>query len=232
MSHELRTPLTAIIGYERCSLKGSTARSTTHNGKQLDRIKVSARQLLALIEEVLLYARVEAGRESRQRRTKCARSRWSRRRLDDRGAAGANPAALAHRERDRSGAQRCGPTSGKLRQMLINLLANAVKFTERGASPCVRTPRRRRRLRGSGYGHRHRAGEPRAHLRGVLAGRAEQDAAGRGERARAEYDATARQRARRRRLRGERTGCREHVSHRAAEGATLTWAGSGTRSLW
>ena len=64
MSHELRTPLTAIIGYEELLAEGIAGEVNDGQRQQLDRIKVNARQLLALIEEILLYARVEAGRES------------------------------------------------------------------------------------------------------------------------------------------------------------------------
>ena len=64
MSHELRTPLTAIIGYDELLAEGIAGEVNDAQRQQLDRIKVNARQLLALIEEILLYARVESGRES------------------------------------------------------------------------------------------------------------------------------------------------------------------------
>ena len=63
MSHELRTPLTAIIGYGELLAEGVVGEVNDGQRQQLDRIKVAARQLLALIEEILLYARVESGRE-------------------------------------------------------------------------------------------------------------------------------------------------------------------------
>src|SRR5207247_1981592 len=61
MSHELRTPLTAIIGYEELLAEGITAPVTDAQRQQLDRIKVSAMHLLSLIDEILTFARIEAG---------------------------------------------------------------------------------------------------------------------------------------------------------------------------
>src|SRR6185503_5555766 len=64
MSHELRTPLTAIIGYQELLAEGIPGKVNDVQRQQLGRIKISATHLLSLIDEILLYARVEAGRES------------------------------------------------------------------------------------------------------------------------------------------------------------------------
>src|SRR5690606_17113844 len=63
MSHELRTPLTAVIGYEELLAEGITGPVTEAQKGQLHRIKASAMHLLTLIDEVLTFARVEAGTE-------------------------------------------------------------------------------------------------------------------------------------------------------------------------
>jgi PAS domain S-box-containing protein len=131
MSHELRTPLTAIIGYEEL-LAGSIAGPLNDAQlKQLGRIKVNAQQLLGLIEEILLYARVEAGRESVHVEEVRAKE------VVDEAISSVAPLA---QERHLSLTAKPIPPSlalrtdgGKLRQMLINLIENAVKFTERGA---------------------------------------------------------------------------------------------------
>jgi signal transduction histidine kinase len=130
MSHELRTPLTAIIGYEELLVDGIPGTVNDVQRQQLGRIKASAAHLLSLIDEILMYARIEAGRESVRIEPVVAKG------IVDDAIAYVAPAAA-----DRSlelKAERIDPAlmlstdAGKLRQMLLNLLANAVKFTARG----------------------------------------------------------------------------------------------------
>ncbi len=130
MSHELRTPLTAIIGYQELLAEGIPGPVNDAQKQQLHRVKVSATHLLKLIDEILLFARVEAGRESVNIEPVVAKS------VVDDAIAFVAPTAKA-----RSLELAADPVdpnlslktdSGKLRQMLLNLLANAVKFTPRG----------------------------------------------------------------------------------------------------
>ncbi|MGH7652136.1 MAG: sensor histidine kinase [Gemmatimonadaceae bacterium] len=130
MSHELRTPLTAIMGYEELLSDGITGPVTELQRQQLGRINASARHLLGLIDEILTFARVDIGRE---------RVRWEsmsvNHTLSD-AAALVEPMATAKKlklvvkllEEDQS-----IQTDGtKLRQMLVNLLSNGIKFTDSG----------------------------------------------------------------------------------------------------
>jgi signal transduction histidine kinase len=130
MSHELRTPLTAIIGYEELLAEGISGAVTDAQKQQLNRIKISATHLLSLIDEILLYARVEAGRESVRIEPVVVKG------VVDDAIAFVTPMAA-----DRHLVVRSEPIDpsvmfrtdvGKLRQMLLNLLSNAVKFTHRG----------------------------------------------------------------------------------------------------
>jgi signal transduction histidine kinase len=131
MSHEPRTPLTAIIGYEELLAEGTAGEVNDAQRQQLDRIKVNAQQLLALIEEILLYARVESGRESVRLEEVRAKEL-----VDDAIMVVAPMAQAQHLSLT---AEAIAPTltlktdRGKLRQMLINLIENAVKFTEQGS---------------------------------------------------------------------------------------------------
>lgn len=130
MSHELRTPLTAIMGYEELLSDGITGPVTELQRQQLGRINASARHLLGLIDEILTFARVDIGRE---------RVRWEsisvNHTLGD-AAALVEPMAAAKSihfyihllEEDQ--AIQTDPT--KLRQMLVNLLSNGIKFTDHG----------------------------------------------------------------------------------------------------
>jgi PAS domain S-box-containing protein len=130
MSHELRTPLNAVIGYTDLLQTGVSGGLTEQQDRQLARIKASALHLLGLIEEVLTFARTEAGKEEI--------------RLGDVDLRGVARDALAlvepqaHEKGLRIDAHLPpGPViavtdSGKLRQILVNLLSNAVKFTPAG----------------------------------------------------------------------------------------------------
>jgi len=130
MSHELRTPLTAIIGYDELLAEGITGPVTGEQKHQLDRIRVSAMQLLAMIDEILLYVRVEAGSEAVRFEPVVAKGV-----VDDAVAFVAPMAAergLTLRAEPIDAAMMLRTDAGKLRQMLVNLLSNAVKFTTRG----------------------------------------------------------------------------------------------------
>jgi signal transduction histidine kinase len=130
MSHELRTPLTAIMGYEELLSDGITGPVTELQRQQLGRINASAHHLLGLIDEILTFARVDIGRE---------RVRWEsmsvNHTLSD-AAALVEPMASAKNLRfvvNLMGEDQSIQTDGtKLRQMLVNLLSNGIKFTEKG----------------------------------------------------------------------------------------------------
>ena len=62
MSHEFRTPLNAILGYTHMLLHGVTGPISDHQRKSLTRIDSNSRHLLALINDILDITRIEAGR--------------------------------------------------------------------------------------------------------------------------------------------------------------------------
>jgi len=131
MSHELRTPLAAIMGYQELLADGITGPITDAQAQQLGRIKASARHLLSLIDEILTFTRLDAGRE-----TVLSES------MDlDEAIKGAveivEPLAASKSIELRA----VSPGPGKIvesdpikvRQILVNLLSNAVKFTDTGS---------------------------------------------------------------------------------------------------
>jgi signal transduction histidine kinase len=130
MSHELRTPLNAIIGYSALMREGIPEPVTAGQAGQLDRIGTSAQHLLALIEEVLSVARIEAGKESVTVQAVSVDAL-----LDD-TLAMSEP--LARSKGLRLDVRRPEvPTTirtdaRKARQALLNLVANAIKFTDVG----------------------------------------------------------------------------------------------------
>ncbi|HEX7240364.1 MAG TPA: ATP-binding protein, partial [Longimicrobiaceae bacterium] len=130
MSHELRTPLNAMIGYTGLLLAGIPEPVSGGVAAKVERIGVSARHLLALIEEILSFSRLEAGEERVEVET------VELARLLDEVQALTEPLAL-----EKGIAFTChGPAEPrpletdprKLRQVLVNLLGNAIKFTREG----------------------------------------------------------------------------------------------------
>lgn len=130
MSHELRTPLSAIIGYEELLADGITGPVNDAQKHQLGRVKASAQHLLHLIDQILSYSRVDAGREV------VAAEDVDANEIAHDAATLVEPLA-----RERSLPLEVVGTgyplpmstdSGKVRQILVNLLSNAVKFTPAG----------------------------------------------------------------------------------------------------
>jgi len=137
MSHEIRTPINAIIGYTDLLDMGIGGHVTEDQKKKLHRIKSSSQHLLALVDDVLDLAKVEAGRMTVE---------------PGRAAAGdAVAAALAlvrplaaQRGIDivEEGSEELPPEErptyvgdeDRVRQVLVNLLSNAIKFSEEGGS--------------------------------------------------------------------------------------------------
>ena len=130
MSHELRTPLAAIMGYQELLADGITGPVTEPQAQQLGRIKASARHLLSLIDEILTFTRLDAGRETVKQEP-----------VDLHEAirdAVEIVEPLAEAKKLELVAMSPGPgvtiesDPMKLRQILVNLLSNAVKFTDEG----------------------------------------------------------------------------------------------------
>ncbi len=130
MSHELRTPLNAIIGYSEM-LEGEAAELGKPSFAQdLQKIHVSGRHLLGLIDDVLDLSKIEAGR-----------MQMFAERLDVTAlvagiVAVAEPLMKKNNNRlvvEANGALGTLNTDvTKVRQVLLNLLSNSAKFTERG----------------------------------------------------------------------------------------------------
>ena len=128
MSHEIRTPLNAILGYAQ--LLDGDSKLSSEQRQSVQTIATSGNHLLGLINDVLDLSKIESGREKLfpvdfdlaelmvELRT------MFRLRCEQKG--------LAWEVETEPGGRRVHGDENKLRQVLVNLLGNAVKFTEAG----------------------------------------------------------------------------------------------------
>ncbi|MGB8644707.1 MAG: PAS domain S-box protein [Anaerolineae bacterium] len=130
MSHELRTPLNAVLGFTE--LISQDVNLTPAQRENLGIVSRSGEHLLALINDVLEMSKIEAGRTELNPNE--FDLYYMLRGLEEMFRLRAESSGLQLRvERGPEAPQRVRADEGKLRQVLINLLGNAVKFTARGS---------------------------------------------------------------------------------------------------
>jgi PAS domain S-box-containing protein len=134
MSHELRTPLNAILGFSQLMLRESRAEEsglTAGQQEDLETIGRSGEHLLALINDVLELSKIEAGRVALQEESfDLYRLLEGLEEMFQHRATGKSLMLIYDRAPDVP--QYVCTDEGKLRQVLMNLLGNAVKFTREG----------------------------------------------------------------------------------------------------
>ncbi|MEW5928651.1 MAG: ATP-binding protein [Gemmatimonadota bacterium] len=130
MSHELRTPLNAIGGYVELVEMGIHGPVTEAQRGALARVKASQHHLLTLIDDVLAFARLEAGRIELDLRPHAACELVGSVEPLVAPLADARGIALSVRECDPS--LRLLGDEERVRQILLNLVGNAIKFTPAG----------------------------------------------------------------------------------------------------
>ena len=129
MSHELRTPLNAILGFAQLLCRDATL-STTQR-EQLGIITNSGEHLLSLLNDILEMSKIEAGQLTLNTTQFDLYEVLDT--LEDMLCLKAESKALALIfERATAVPQYIQADEGKLRQILINLIGNAIKFTETG----------------------------------------------------------------------------------------------------
>jgi len=130
MSHELRTPLNAIAGYAELLALGVEGSLTQKQSDAVGRIRTNQQHLLALIDDVLSFARVEAATTAITPQRVRVRTALDALEPLVRPELVQKKLTLTYDSCDPSLEVEADPT--KLRQILLNVLGNAVKFTPRG----------------------------------------------------------------------------------------------------
>jgi PAS domain S-box-containing protein len=128
MSHEIRTPLSGMLGMTELAMMNELAPEVREH---LQMAKDSGKSLLAIINDVLDLSKIEAGRSNLEQKE------FSLRELADSTIKSLAVSAKAKGLRIFHAVDTEAPDSligdpGRLRQVLTNLIGNAIKFTERG----------------------------------------------------------------------------------------------------
>jgi signal transduction histidine kinase len=131
ISHELRTPLTALTGYEELLADEVFGPLTEQQQGAIERMRTSTDLLTVIIEEILTFSRLEAGEEPVHPRETTVQE------IVYKAAAVLEPLAL-EKQLDLEVITPDSPVpiltdADMVRRILVNLGANAIKFTERGS---------------------------------------------------------------------------------------------------
>jgi CheY-like chemotaxis protein len=134
MSHELRTPLNSIIGFSELLIHEAASRLEPRQRQYLEEVHASGKQLLAVINDILDLSKLEAGQVQLAPEALVP------------GEVVTEVIKLLGREADKkhieleiqdTSARRVWADRARLKQVLYNLLANAIKFSPAGARAVV-----------------------------------------------------------------------------------------------
>jgi len=135
MSHELRTPLNAIIGFSELMLDAKESQFDSETQKRfLSQVHSSGKHLLGLINDILDLAKVEAGQMELRLQDVAVEP------VIAQAVELVEPLSAEKRITIRSEASSAGTVladAGKLKQMLLNLVSNAIKFTGEGGTVTI-----------------------------------------------------------------------------------------------
>ena len=131
MSHELRTPLNAIIGYSEAMLGGMAGEFTTQQTTLLGHVQHNSRRLLGLINDVLDLSKIESG-SMELHITPVGPQRLINETVDGLRSLAQDKGIYLKVEFDEMIPEFIQTDTDKIQQILVNLISNAVKFTDDG----------------------------------------------------------------------------------------------------
>lgn len=130
ISHELRTPLNSVIGYSTALLSPEAERLTNDQTKAIGKVLKNGKHLLSIINDILDISKIEAGRMSLSVDTDSVRN------VVEQSISAIEPMLADKKLHLKKSLQKDVPPLKtdiiKIRQIIINLLGNAVKFTKKG----------------------------------------------------------------------------------------------------
>lgn len=130
ISHELRTPLNAIIGYTELLISGTYGELHTRQLDRLERVNSSGKHLLNLINDVLDLSKIEAGQMKLNMESLDVS--WLVESILNEMQGQAQEKGLTLEAQMTANLPHIIADSQRIRQILINLIGNAVKFTREG----------------------------------------------------------------------------------------------------
>lgn len=128
MSHEIRTPMNAVLGFTQMAMKTAESKACR---EYLQKIHNAATSLLGINNDILDFSRIEAGK-LRIERIAFRLDEVLETALDCVGLRAAEKGVRLNLERDEDTPRLVMGDPMRLRQVLLNLLGNAVKFTDQG----------------------------------------------------------------------------------------------------
>ena len=141
MSHELRTPLNGILGYADLLLEEAEDDGNDRMASDLTKISQSGKHLLSLINDILDLSKIEAGRMELYLTDFRVSDLMEQTKTISQTLADKNGNELAFEYTDEDGDNKhIRGDETRLRQCVVNLISNAVKFTENGKVTIVSTP--------------------------------------------------------------------------------------------
>jgi signal transduction histidine kinase len=131
MSHELRTPLHAVNGYVNIMLAGIAGELNDIQRQNLERVLVNGRHLLSLIDDVLDLSRIEAGTLAVTKQPVTLR-KWLDDVVSDQREIAEEKGLRFETALDPTLPLAVISDPARLKQIAVNLISNAIKFTEEG----------------------------------------------------------------------------------------------------